>query len=160
VVRPALPGDYDAIGEIVALAFVRPDEARIVEAVRTAGPALVELVADDAGEVTGHILFSRMTCDPPRFVAALGPLAVRPGVQNRGFGQALSRAGIEAVRALGAEAIVVLGHPTYYPRFGFSAAAARPLASPYAGRDAFMAMELEPGALAGPLKVDYPAAFG
>jgi putative acetyltransferase len=64
------------------------------------------------------------------------------------------------VRALGAEAVVVLGHPSYYPRFGFSAKAARSIASPYAGNAAFMAMELTPGALAQPLKADYPAAFG
>ena len=73
---------------------------------------------------------------------------------------ALCRAGIEAVRALGAEAVVVLGHPTYYPRFGFSAEAARLIASPYAGRPSFMALELKAGALASPLKVAYPAAFG
>ena len=84
---------------------------------------------------------------------------MRPDHQGRGVGEALCRAGIEAVRALGAEAIVVLGHPTYYPRFGFSAAAAKLIASPFAGNPAFMAMELEPGALAQPVDVAYPAAF-
>ena len=88
------------------------------------------------------------------------PVAVSPEAQGRGIGDALCRAGIEALRALGVEAVVVLGHPDYYPRFGFSAAAAKPLASPYAGSPAFMAMELAPGALAEPLKADYPAAFG
>jgi len=87
-------------------------------------------------------------------------VAVAPEAQGRGIGAALCRAGIEAVRALGVEAVVVLGHPDYYPRFGFSAEAARRLASPYAGSPAFMALELAPGALAAPLKVDYPAAFG
>ncbi len=126
---------------------------------RAEGAALVELVAEEAGEVVGHVLFSRMTVTPPRFFAALGPVAVRPDAQARGHGAALCRAGIEAVRAMGAQAVVVLGHPTYYPRFGFSADAAKPLASPYAGRPAFMALALQAGVLDQPLKVDYPAAF-
>jgi putative acetyltransferase len=85
---------------------------------------------------------------------------VRPDLQNGGFGDALCRAGIDAVRALGAEAVVVLGHPPYYPRFGFSHEAASKIASPFSDRPAFMAMALVPGALDAPLKVDYPAAFG
>jgi len=117
-------------------------------------------VAERDGQVVGHILFSRMTTKPARFMAGLAPVAVAPQAQGRGIGDALCRAGIEALRALGVEAVVVLGHPDYYPRFGFSAAAAKSLASPYAGSPAFMAMELAPGALAEPLKADYPAAFG
>ena len=58
------------------------------------------------------------------------------------------------------EAVILLGHPTYYPRFGFSAEAAAKVISPYAGNPAFMALELKPGALASPLKVDFPLAFG
>jgi putative acetyltransferase len=101
-----------------------------------------------------------MTCEPPAFFAGLAPVAVSPAEQSRGVGAALCRAGIEAVRALGADAVVVLGHPAYYPRFGFSAEAAKPLASPYAGSPAFMALALKPGALASTRRVDYPAAFG
>jgi putative acetyltransferase len=143
-----------------AAAFGREDEALIVVGVRADGVALVELVAEEEGRIVGHILFSRMRCDPPRFVAGLGPVAVSPEIQNRGIGGDLCRAGIDAVRALGAEAVILLGHPTYYPRFGFSHALAAPLASPFAGREAFMGLELKPGALTPPLKVDFPAAFG
>jgi putative acetyltransferase len=100
-----------------------------------------------------------MTTAPSRFVAGLGPVAVRPDLQNRGVGKRLCRAGIAALRAMGCGGVVVLGHPTYYPRFGFSHALAEPLGSPYADRDAFMALELTPGALSPPLRVDYPAAF-
>ena len=85
---------------------------------------------------------------------------MRPDAQRRGIGDRLCRAGIEAVRMMGAEAVIVLGHPPYYPRFGFSHAAAANVISPYATHgDAFMALELTPGALAAPLKADYPAAF-
>ena len=158
--RPALPADHAAIRAVETAAFGRSDEADMVEAARAEGAALVELVAEAHGEIVGHILFSRMTVTPARLFAGLAPVAVSPSVQGRGVGDALCRAGIEAVKALGAEAVVVLGHPDYYPRFGFSAEAARRLASPYAGSPAFMALELAPGALAAPLKVDYPAAFG
>ncbi len=158
--RLATAADHAAIHAVEAAAFGQEDEALMVEAARAEGAALVELVAEADGRIVGHILFNRMTTDPPRFVAGLAPLAVAPTAQGQGIGQALCRAGIEAVRALGAEAVVVLGHPTYYPRFGFSHALAAPLASPYAGRQAFMGLELTPGALRPPLKVDFPAAFG
>jgi len=160
-VRASTPADYDAIRRIVDAAFAGPLESRIVDGVRAEGAALADLVAeDDDGEIVGHVLFSRMTAPPSRFLAALGPVAVRPDVQRRGIGDALCRAGIEAVRSMGAEAVIVLGHPPYYPRFGFSHAAAANLISPYASHgEAFMALELIHGALATPLKADYPAAF-
>ena len=157
--RLATEADHAAVRAVTDAAFGGPAESRIIEGVRAAGAALVELVAQADGELVGHVLFSRMTVSPPKFLAALGPVAVRPGAQGRGHGSALCRAGIEVARALGAEAVVVLGHPTYYPRFGFSHEAAKLIASPYADRPAFMAMELVPGALARPLKADYPAAF-
>jgi len=159
-VRPAIEGDAAAIRAVVTAAFGRSLEARIVEDVRAEAAALAELVAEAEGEVIGHLLLSRMTARPARVVAALGPLAVRPELQRLGHGGALVRAGVDALRLLDAEACVVLGHPGYYPRFGFSTAAAAQLASPYAGLPAFMALELQPDALAHPLEVAYPAAFG
>lgn len=158
--RPALAADHPAIRAVETAAFGRPDEADIVEAVRTGGAALVELVAEADGGLVGHILFSRMSVTPVRFIAGLAPVAVSPAAQRRGIGGALCRAGLEALRVLGCEAVVVLGHPAYYPRFGFSTAAAAAIASPYAGSPAFMALELMPGALAAPLRADYPPAFG
>ena len=159
-VRAARAADFAAISTLVAAAFGRPEEATIVEAVRAEGAALVELVAEEAGAIVGHVLFSRMGSRPAAFVAALGPLAVAPARQRQGFGSALAGQGIEACRSLGAAAIVLLGHPAYYPRFGFSAEAAATIRSPYAGLPAFMALELRPGALAAPLDLAYPAAFG
>jgi putative acetyltransferase len=162
VIREANAADHAMIRAVTAAAFdtSRYDEAGIIEGVRAEGLVLVELVAEDDGEIIGHVLFSRMRADPPRAVAALGPVAVAPARQRTGIGEALCRAGIEACRGAGMEAVVVLGHPPYYPRFGFSADAAAKLASPYAGSPAFMAMELKPAALSQPLKVDYPKAFG
>ena len=161
-IRPAVPSDYASIRAVTQAAFDTStgDEAGIIEGVRAEGRVLVELVAEIDGEIVGHILFNRMRTDPPLAVAGLGPLGVAPAHQSTGIGQALSRAGIEACRAAGMEAIVVLGHPPYYPRFGFSAQAAAKIASPFAGHPAFMAMALKPGALDAPIKVDYPAAFG
>ena len=158
--RSATPADYPAIHAVEAAAFGQEDEALMVEAARAEGAALVELVEEHDGGIVGHILFNRMTCDPARFIAGLAPVAVEPAFQGRKIGDALCRAGIEAVRAMGAEAVVVLGHPAYYPRFGFSPALTQGLVSPYAGREAFMGLELVPGALTPPLKIDFPAAFG
>jgi putative acetyltransferase len=160
VVRPAaLPADAAAIRAVEEAAFGQPDEAGMVEASRAEGGAWIELVAEEDDEIVGHILMNRMTVTPPKLIAGLAPVAVAPSHQGHGIGDALCRAGIEAVRALGAEAVVLLGHPDYYPRFGFSAAAASGLESPYAGNAAFMAMALTPGALDAPLKVDFPKAF-
>jgi putative acetyltransferase len=160
VVRPATAADHAAIRRVEIAAFGRGDEAGMVEAVRAEGAVLAELVREDGGDIVGHVLFSRMTVTPARFMAGLAPVAVAPQAQGRGIGAALCRAGIESLRGLGAQAVVVLGHPDYYPRFGFSAEAAKLLASPYSGSPAFMALELVPSALREPLKVDYPAAFG
>ena len=161
-IRPAEPRDYATIAAVTTAAFDQSagQEARIVEGVRAEGLVLAELVAEDRGEIVGHVLFSRMRTPPGRAIAGLGPLAARPDVQSTGIGSALSRAGIEACRAAGMEAVVVLGHPPYYPRFGFSHAAAAQVISPFADREAFMALELKPGALDQPIRVDYPKAFG
>ncbi|HEX7761523.1 MAG TPA: N-acetyltransferase [Caulobacteraceae bacterium] len=165
IIRPARPEDHAAIRPLVTAAFAAADhasgtEADIVEGVRAEGAVLVELVAEADGEIVGHILFSRMTCDRPVFVAGLGPVAAAPDRQLRGIGTALIQRGLGDCRALGVQAVILLGHPTYYPRFGFSAQAAARIASPYAGNPAFMALELTPGALGQPLKAEFPAAFG
>ena len=159
-VRAAAPADHAAIDRVVDSAFGRADEAAIVRAVRAEGAALVELVAEDGGGIVGHILFSRMGTASGRLIAGLGPMAVTPGLQRGGVGKAMGQAGVAACRDLGVEAIVVLGHPAYYPRFGFSAETARTVVSPFAGRSAWMAMELRPGVLEHPIEVAYPAAFG
>jgi putative acetyltransferase len=162
VIREANRADHAMIRAVTEAAFDESsgDEAGIIEGVRAEGLVLAELVAEADGLIVGHVLFSRMRTEPGRAIAGLGPLAVAPARQRTGVGSELARAGVEACRAADMEAIVVLGHPPYYPRFGFSAEAAAKLISPYAGRPAFMALELKAGALREPLKVDYPKAFG
>jgi putative acetyltransferase len=100
------------------------------------------------------------TSNGPVPAAALAPVAVFPDHQRRGIGGQLIRSGLDLLRERGEQIVIVLGHPGYYPRFGFSSEKARSLASPFPP-EAFMAMELSPGALDGIRgKVRYPAAFG
>jgi putative acetyltransferase len=87
-------------------------------------------------------------------------VAVCPDHQRKGIGSRLIQRGLELIRERGEEIVIVAGHPEYYPRFGFSAEKAAPLQSPFPS-EAFMAMELRPGALQGMRgSVVYPPAFG
>ena len=156
LVRPERPADEAAVRAVNVAAFGRPgtetDEADLVDAIRRNGNVIVSLVAEREGEVVGHALFSPLTItaeDGSTWThPALGPLAVLPEHQRRGVGSALMRAGIEACRDRGYGAVFLLGHVSYYPRFGFQPA--RPLGIVYDdGRDSFMVLELQPGALAG-----------
>ena len=159
MIRFARAADHPAIAEVVEAAFGQPDELRLVERLREAGDALFELVAVEDEAIAGHILFSRLFADRAELYAALAPVAVRPGLQRSGVGSALVRSGLEQAREFGARGVLVLGHPDYYPRFGFAAEAATKVRSPYSGSPAFMALALEPDAFAEPFMVAYPAAF-
>jgi putative acetyltransferase len=162
-VRPEEHEDRDAVRRVHRLAFAGDDEARLVDALRDGGFARVSLVAEAEGEVVGHVLFSEMRIDTrtgPVPALALAPLAVVPACQRRGIGSELVRRGLERCAAAGHRVVIVLGHPEYYPRFGFSAALAEPLLAPFSG-EAFMALELVPGALGGVAgRVVYPPPFG
>ncbi|MCV9939572.1 N-acetyltransferase [Boseaceae bacterium BT-24-1] len=162
-IRAAKLADAQAIAALNRAAFGGEDEVGIVERLRRDGLVAVELIAERDGALIGHILLSWLpTMMDGRAVKALAlaPMAVQPGLQKRGIGGRLIVAALDEAKAAGAEAVIVLGHPGYYPRFGFSAVLARNLASPFSG-EAFMALELVPGALAGQHgSVSYPAAFG
>jgi putative acetyltransferase len=159
--RPADRQDWPAIATINRRAFGGDEEALLVDRLRRDGEVVVELVAARAGEAIGHILFSRLGADSLTgrpTLAALAPLAVLPEWQRQGVGSALMAAGARACRDAGVDAVVVVGHPTYYPRFGFSAPAVAAIRTPYAG-PAFMGLDLTPGTLAAVTEVRYPAAF-
>jgi len=162
-IRAARPADSEAIAALNCAAFGGEDEVGIIERLRRDSLVAVELVVERDGTLIGHILLSWLpTMLDGRNVKALAlaPMAVLPGSQKQGIGGRLIVAALHEARAAGAEAVIVLGHPDYYPRFGFSAALARNLASPFNG-EAFMALELVPGVLAGQQgSVAYPAAFG
>lgn len=160
MIRHVRPADHAAIRVILDAAFGRSHEGDIVDHLRADGDVMFELVEEEAGEVTGHVVFSRLWADSINLYAALGPLAVRPDLQGSGTGDRLTRIGLENAKEFGAHAVMVLGHPSYYPRFGFSAQAAQQVACPYSGLPAFMALEIEPGALQQPVSVAYPDAFG
>ncbi len=151
VVRPETFEDIPVIREINEKAFGRTDEACLVDAVRkTAGP-IISLVAVQDVQIVGHILFSPVTVESSagtRPAVGLGPLAVLPDFQRHGVGSRLVERGLEVSREAGYEVAVVLGHPTYYPRFGFSVARVHGIHwERDVPGDAFMAMELQPGAL-------------
>jgi putative acetyltransferase len=151
VVRAEQPGDAAGIRETNELAFESPLEASLVDALRSAEDYL-SLVATIDEQVVGHILFTPVTLEPPVAlrIAGLAPMAVRPEHQRSGVGGQLIRAGLDACRARGYAAVVVLGHPEYYPRFGFVPAHTFGLTCEFPSPpEAFMAIELEAGALAG-----------
>ncbi len=147
LIRPEQPADISAIHTVNEEAFGQPDEANLVDKLRTNGKTTVSLVAVENDQIVGHILFSEATIDTTTIIG-LAPLAVLPGYQKQGIGTMLTNAGIEACRNAGYRAMIVLGHPEYYPRFGFVPASRFCIKSEYEVRDeVFMALELQPGAL-------------
>jgi putative acetyltransferase len=164
IIRPESTADEDAIRHVNRLAFGQDEEARLVDALREGGFVRVSLVAEQEGQVVGHILFSDLpiiTGDGTVAALALAPMAVLPELQRHGIGSSLVQWGLEACRQQGHRLVVVLGHSHFYPRFGFSSKLAAHLASPFSGGDSFMAVELVPGALDGVAgRVQYPPPFG
>lgn len=166
-IREERPSDYGAIRRVNDLAFGQPDEGAMVDALRRNPRFVTELslvaLLDDA--VVGHIFFFpvRIICgDHDEISLSLAPLAVHPEHQGEGVGGALVREGIEAVRAMGYESVIVMGHPGYYPRFGFRPASGWGIRPPIEAPDeAFMALELDEGSLAGKAGVlEYPEEYG
>ncbi len=165
LIRPEIPDDYRSIAEINVAAFGSPVEATLVEQLRAQGLVIASLVAvDDLGQIVGHILFSPVTIvtsgGSKMQVASLAPMCVLPPYQRKGIGSILVEQGIEACRRANYRAIVLVGHHAYYPRFGFSHAFVAGLENPFAADEAFMGLELVPGALSGIQgRVVYPDLF-
>jgi putative acetyltransferase len=159
VVRPEEAGDAAGIFAVHVAAFPTDAEGRLVNALRAAGRLAVSLVAEVGGRVVGHVGFSPVTVGGAAGGLGLAPLAVAPDAQRRGVGGALVRAGLAAAAASGAGFVVVLGHPAYYPRFGFRPAGGLGLGNEYGAGEAFMAAELRPGGLPGGGLVRYGPEF-
>ena len=160
-VRDERPEDEGAVRSVNAAAFGRPIEGAIVDRLRGETRPYIGLVAVDDGDVVGHIAFSAATLhcyNAPYPIVALGPMAVLPGRQRAGIGSALVRAGLTTCRAQGHDIVVVLGHPTFYPRFGFVPSRPLGVMTEYDVPDeAFMIAELSPEALRGRRGVVYYA---
>lgn len=140
---------------VIAEAFGREEEAKLVDDLRADGDLAVSLVAEAYGEVVGHIALSRLKL--PVEALALAPVSVKTGEQDKGVGSALVRAALFKARELGYKIVFVLGDPAYYATFGFSTEEAAPFASRYAG-PYFMARLLTEEKPA-PGETIYPDAF-
>jgi len=152
-VRPERPEDATAVYRVNEEAFAQRDEADLVERLRARAHPYLGLVAEEDGEVVGHVAFTPVTLEPARpglDVRGLAPMAVLPTHQGHGIGTALGHAGLAACRERGCAAVVVLGYPDYYARFGFIPASTYGVGTTYeVPDDVFMAVELVPGALDG-----------
>lgn len=155
-IRPETPGDYSAIDNITSAAFDHKDEAALVAQLREDGDAVLSLVAEERGQLIGHILLSTMKA--PFKALGLAPVSVHPDHQNKGVGSALIKNAIEEAKARGFDAIFLLGEPAYYTRFGFNIEDAKTFQSPYAG-PYFMALPLGPGFQASDAEIEYAPAF-
>lgn len=137
--RAERPEDAAAIRALVTAAFGRPDEADLVDALRAGGNLTHSVVAEEKGEIVGHIALSRLKS--PANSLALAPVSVAPDRRGEGIGGALIRAAIARARDDGDALIFVLGDPAYYSRFSFTTETAAPFDCAYAG-PYFMALEL------------------
>lgn len=163
LVRAEREEDRGAVRAVHVAAFEASSEADLVEALREQAEPVVSLVAEDNRAIIGHIMFSPVSLSGHHGLEMMGlaPMAVAPEHQRRGIGSTLVRAGLERCKQLGFIAVVVLGHPEYYPRFGFSPSTHFGIRSEYdVPAEVFMVRELQPAALSGKTgTVKYHAAF-
>ncbi len=158
-IRRAADADLAAINGVLLSAFGDAEGPEIVALVagllgdRTAQPTL-SLVAEADAKLVGHLLFTRAGLAPghdDRSVRILAPLAVAPGAQGQGIGGALVREGLRQLADSGVDLVFVLGHPAYYPKYGFQPAGAlgldAPSPIPERHADAWMVQALRPGLL-------------
>lgn len=146
IVRDEAAGDRAGVRRVNLSAFDTAAEADLVEALREQASPLVSLVAEAHGQIVGHIMFSpaSLAGNPGLKIMGLAPMAVAPQHQHQGIGSKLVLAGLDRCRQLGCVAVVVLGHPSFYPRFGFRPASAFGIRCEYEAPDeAFMLVKLQ-----------------
>ncbi|MBM3819307.1 MAG: N-acetyltransferase [Acidimicrobiia bacterium] len=154
LIRPERPSDAGQVREVNTLAFGGPLEADLVDRLRDNCADALSLVAEQDGAVVGHILFTPVTITSGgRDVVGMGlaPMGVRPERQRQGIGSALVRHGLDLLRERRCPFVVVVGHPEYYPRFGFARASLHGIRSQWDGiaEDAWMVAIIDRQAMAG-----------
>ena len=152
-IRPEIPEDQASIHYVNQEAFGRNQEADLVDKLRKQGVLTISLVTVQETAIVGHIAFSpvEIASEKSSFGAlTLAPIAALPVHQNKGIGSKLLTVGLQECLRLGHEIIVVVGHPNYYPRFGFVLANPKGIECEFEVPDeAWMIKELKQGALAG-----------
>jgi putative acetyltransferase len=162
-IRIAQMDDRDAIRLVHSLAFPTPAEAALVDNLERAQTVCASVVALSESSVLGHALFSTASIELAATslrVGALGPVGVRPNWQGRGVGAALIRAGLERCWQLQLPAVIVLGHPAYYPRFGFQRADTWGIRCEFAVPPAAFMIAWSVPPIFGPGIAKYQPAFG
>lgn len=151
-VRVERPEDEVSVRDVLVAAFARPAEADLVETLRERDAIFGSWIAEISGEIIGYIAFSPLRLEPAHAeipLVALAPVAVHPNHQRKGYGTLLTKAALRHLRGLGVAAVMVLGPPSFYHRFGFVPAAQFGITCTFPPASAFMALELSSGALAG-----------
>ncbi len=150
-IRKEQPEDIEKISKINSEAFETKTEANLVNTLRSSGIQYISLVYEENDEIIGHIFFTPVELEGDNSdirIMGLGPMAVTPKYQNKDIGSTLAKAGIELCKSEGIDAIVVLGHPNYYPKFGFEPSVKYGIKSEYEIPDeVFMVLELKNNAL-------------
>ena len=154
LIRPETDGDREGIAGLLLAAFPTSFEARLVQQLRKDCDVVFSLVAVEASDVIGHALFSRLRA--PNAALSLAPVAVATS-RRRGIAAAMIEAGLERARAEWWAAVVVLGDPSYYRRFGFGREAVRRMSCRYAG-PGLMGLGLSGAGLEGP-RIEHASAF-
>lgn len=164
-IREVMPADEIGVRELVTAAFDQETEAGLVHRLRRCGAFVLELVAvTERGRILGHVGFSRVTpadVGPGRDLAitCMAPVSVWPEFQRQGIGSRVIETGLEKLRHMNEDLVLVLGPPAYYPRFGFDADLATGVRAPYAGA-AFQALSLtDAGRTSLPVTVAFATPF-
>ncbi len=162
-IRDESKKDTAAVRALNIEAFGTPSEANLVDALRKQMGLLISLVAEQDEQILGHILFSPVSLSghTDLKIMGLGPMAVAPPHQRKGIGSQLVPTGLKKCKQLDYIAVVVLGHPDFYPRFGFVPSSHFDIDYEYdVPEEVFMAAELVPGSLRGKSgRVKYNPAF-
>ena len=151
IFRPETTQDIDAVRRVNNAAFERHNESAIITELRKAEAVTLSMVAEQDNQIIGNVIFSPAKLENKkraRSIVALGPVAVHPDHQRSGVGTKLIQAALDGLRADGHRIAVVLGHSTYYPRFGFEPSVNFRIRSEWdVPDDVFMVLALADGAL-------------